>query len=281
MAAKDTSRISPTAHYTAYAWYRHGMSVPELATTKGRVLFHALAPANRLFSLAGKADLESMLLARHRVIDHLLGQAIRSGEVQQVVEVAAGLSPRGLRIRRRFPNISYVEADLAGMIASKRARIGHKLDERHSLVVVNALAESGPESLQHLATQLHPTKGTAVITEGLLPYFDRHDGFLIWNNIKAFLSTFPSGLYLSDYYLEEDSMRVLGARQLSTVLSWFVGGRTHFPFSDDRSLVSALQETGFEDAAIHIAGDYARELSIERPQRSGFVRVIEARTKTA
>ena len=281
MTAEDTSRISPTAHYTAYAWYRNGMSVPELATAKGRVLFHALAPANRLFSLAGKADLESMLLARHRVIDHLLSRAIRSGEVEQVVEVAAGLSPRGLRIRRRFPNISYIEADLPGMVESKRARIGDKLDAQHRLVVVNALAGTGPESLAALASELDPSKGTAVITEGLLPYFSRQDGFAIWSNIKGFLGAFPSGLYLSDYYLEEDSMRVLGARQLSTVLSWFVGGRTHFPFRDDRALVSGLHSAGFADTAIHIAGDYARELSIERPQRSAYVRVIEARVKAA
>jgi len=280
MTAPDTSRISPTAHYTAYAWYRNGMSVPELATTKGRMLFHALSPANRLFSYAGKADLESMLLARHRVIDHLLGCAIRSGEVQQVVEVAAGLSPRGLRIRRRFPNISYVEADLKDMIQTKRSCIGRMLDERHSLVVVNALAESGVDSLAHLATQLDPTKGTAVITEGLLPYFDGADGAQIWRNISAFLRSFPSGVYLSDYLLKDDSMRVLGARQLSSLVSWFVGGRTHFPLRDDRALVAALQGAGFEDSAIHIAGDYARELSIERPQRSGYVRVIEARTRS-
>ncbi len=278
MTAPDTSRISPTAHYTAYVWHRHGMSVPELATPKGRALFYALSPANRLLSLAGKADLESMLLARHRVIDHLLGEAIGSGEVQQVVEIAAGLSPRGLRIRRRFPNISYVEADLPGMIKSKRVRIGAKLDERHSLVAVNALAESGPDSLQHLATLLDPTKGTAVITEGLMPYFDGVDGARIWHNIDGFLRSFPRGLYLSDYYLEEDSMRVMGARQLSGLVSWFVGGATHFPLRDDQSLVSALQEVGFADVAIHIAGDYARELSIERPQRTGYVRVIEART---
>ncbi|MCP4445723.1 MAG: class I SAM-dependent methyltransferase [Myxococcales bacterium] len=123
------------------------------------MLYHALAPANRLLSLAGKADLESTLLARHRVIDHLLQEAIRAGTVGQVVELAAGLSPPGLRMRRRFPNISYVEADLPAMANTKRERIGHKLDELHSIVEVNALAESRNGSLLELASHLDPSKG--------------------------------------------------------------------------------------------------------------------------
>lgn len=278
MAAPDTSRISPTAHYTAYAWYRNGMSVPELATRKGRVLFHSLLPANRLLALAGKSDLESMLLARHRVIDHLLTEAIKAGEIGEIVEIAAGLSPRGLRMRRRFPNISYVEADLPGMIETKRALIGHKLDYGHSLVPINALAESGPDSLQHLATQLDPTRGVAVITEGLLPYFDGPTGAQIWQRIGDFMRCFPTGLYLSDYYLERDTMRVLGAKQASALISWFVNGKTHLPLWDDADLKTALADAGFEDTRIHVAGDFARELQIERPVRSAFVRVIEART---
>ncbi len=281
MTAPDTSRISPTAHYTAYAWFRHGLSVPELATPKGRILFHALAPANRLLALVGKADLESVLLARHRVIDHVLSLAIRSGEVEQVVEIAAGLSPRGLRMRRRFPNISYIEADLPAMIKTKKLRIGHKLDEQHSLVTVNALAESGVDSLAQLATHLDPTKGTAVITEGLLPYFDRATGALTWKNIAAFLGAFPRGMYLSDYYLEEDSRRVAGTAQMSRMLSWFVGGKIHFPMWDDRELVEGLERAGLPGATIHVAGDFAQELQIERPQRSAFVRIIEAHTKSA
>lgn len=278
MSAPDTSRISPTAHYTAYNWYRHGLSVPELATTKGRLLFHALLPANRLLSLAGKADLESMLLARHRLIDHLLKQAIDAGEVGQVVEIAAGLSPRGLRMRRRYPNITYLEADLPEMVENKRALIGDKLDAGHRLVAVNALADSGPESLRELAKQLDSTRGVAVITEGLLPYFDGPTGSQIWRRISDFMRGFPKGLYLSDYYVARDSMRVLGVRQMSKVLSWFVGGAVHMAHWDDEALTIALAEAGLPNATIHIAGDFARELQIEGPERSAHVRVIEVHT---
>ena len=40
-----SARISPTAHYTGYTWFAHGLSHPAFATSTGRVLYRALAPA--------------------------------------------------------------------------------------------------------------------------------------------------------------------------------------------------------------------------------------------
>lgn len=277
MPAPDTSRISPTAHYTAYVWYRYGLSTPELATGKGRTLYHALMPANRILTLAGHADLESVLLARHRVIDHLLKQAIDSGEVGQIVEIAAGLSPRGLRLRRRHPEIPYYECDLAQMAATKRGLIGHKLDDGHRIWPVNALSEDGPDSLAALADSLDANKGVAVITEGLLPYFDEPSSKRIWQNIYAFMQRFSGGVYLSDYYLRGDTNKVLGARTMAKLISVFVQGATHMPFEDETALRAALSAAGFGDTYIHRAGDFAAELQIENARRSAYVRVIEAR----
>src|SRR4051812_43465992 len=95
MSATDSSRISPTAHYTSQVWFRHGMSHPALETAFGRRLHAALAPINFAYRVTGRPNLDEMLLARHRCLDALLERAIASGEVSQVIEVAAGLSPRG------------------------------------------------------------------------------------------------------------------------------------------------------------------------------------------
>lgn len=277
MTAPDTSRISPTAHYTAYVWYQYGMSTPELATTRGRTLYHSLAPANRALAFAGQADLESVLLARHRVIDHLLRQAIATGTVGQIVELAAGLSPRGLRMRRRYPQVPYVECDLAQMVETKRDLIAHKLDASHKLRVVNALASAGCESLDALADSLDTSQGVVVITEGLLPYFDKEGGMAIWRNVHSFMRRFSSGLYLSDYYLRGDTHRVVGARTMAKLISLFVRGQTHLPYQDADGLEMALSSAGFSDAKVHRAGDFASELHIENAKRSAYVRVIEAR----
>lgn len=277
-SAPDTSRISPTAHYTAYVWHRHGMSTPELATSKGRALFYVLQAANRALAMGGQADLESMLLARHRVIDFLLKEAIDEGRVGQIVEIAAGLSPRGLRMRRRYPDITYVEGDLPEMIANKQRLIGDKLSEGHRLVGINALADTGPGSLDELAETLDTGKGVAVITEGLLPYFDGSTVSDIWRRIHHFMERFSEGLYLSDYYLRGDSLRVVGVRPMSKVLSWFVSGGVHLSLEEESDLYAGLGQSGLSRVNIHMAGDFAQQLQIESPKRSAYVRVIEART---
>ncbi len=86
------------------------------------------------------------------------------------------------------------------------------------------------------------------------------------------------GLYLSDYYLRGDTNKVLGARAMSKLISWFVRGATHMPLEDDPSLEAALASCGFVNSRIHRAGDFASELQIENAKRSAYVRVIEARS---
>src|SRR6185503_11286122 len=103
--------ISPTAHYTGYVWFAHGQSHEAFATRKGRLMYRALHGANLAAHATGLPSLEGMLLARHRLIDLRLAQAIDAGE----------LSPRGWRFRSRYGDrITYVEADLPGMLSNKQ-----------------------------------------------------------------------------------------------------------------------------------------------------------------
>src|SRR4051812_29320105 len=94
--------VSPTAHYTGRVWVRHGLSHPELATWEGQLLFDVLAPTMAVSGALGGPTLEASLLARHRIIDALLADAIDAGTVTQVVEAAAGMSPRGWRFAQRY-----------------------------------------------------------------------------------------------------------------------------------------------------------------------------------
>src|SRR3954471_21693303 len=117
MSRSRPEMISPTAHYTGYVWFVHGQSHEAFATPTGRFMYRALHGANLLAHKVHLPTLEGMLLARHRVIDLRLAQAIDAGEIEQIVEVACGLSPRGWRFRTRYGDrITYVEADLPGMI---------------------------------------------------------------------------------------------------------------------------------------------------------------------
>src|SRR5947208_3363595 len=121
MGRDHPETISPTAHYTGYVWFAHGQSHEAFATRTGRLMYQALRAPNAAARAVGLATLEGMLLARHALIDLRLTQAIEAGEVSQVIEIASGLSPRGWRFTQKFPELTYLEADLPAMVSHKRS----------------------------------------------------------------------------------------------------------------------------------------------------------------
>ncbi len=254
----DSSRISPTAHFTGYVWYRHGLGDPALQTRAGKFLVTAFTPIDRAVRWAGGSNLEDVLLSRHRLIDDLLERAIAVGEVSQVLEVAAGLSPRGLRFTRRHGDrLRYVEADLPGMVKRKRQALERTAVPDHlSVVELDALAESGPTSLPAVTERhLDPSRGLAIITEGLVNYFDRRTVEGMWHRFARVLSSYPHGLYLSDLHLADQMKKVPGARAFSALVSVFARGRVHLHYRDETEAGAALLAAGFAEARIHPAGN--------------------------
>lgn len=271
----DSARISPTALFTGYTWYRHGLGDAALRTRAGQVLVAAFSPIDRVARLMGSPTLEGTLLGRHTLIDRLLDEAIERGEVGQVLEVAAGLSPRGLRFTRRHGDrLLYVEGDLPGMAGRKRralAGVTPPPGPRHAVVEIDALADDGPDSLAAVAERLlDPTVGLAIVTEGLVNYFDRTAVEGMWARFGRLLARHPHGLYLSDLHLADDMARVRGARAVATLVSVFARGRVHMHFADEAEAGRALLTAGFAEARLHPvpgAGD-----------RVAPVRVVEARS---
>ena len=271
-----SARISPTAHFTGYVWYRNGLGDPALQTRTVRLLVAAFTPFDRAARLAGGPALEDMLLGRHRAIDERLTLAIERGEIQQVLEVAAGLSPRGLRFTRRHPtDLFYIEGDLPDMARRKRqalSRAGSAPGAHHLVVEVDALADDGPASLAAVASRFFdPARGLAIVTEGLLNYFDRAAVEGMWARFARVLSRHEHGLYLSDLHLGDDVDGTRGARAFTALLSVFARGKVHFHFADTGEAGRAVLAAGFSEARFFPAG---------RSSRSGRppVQVLEAVT---
>jgi O-methyltransferase involved in polyketide biosynthesis len=269
--------ISPTAHYTGYVWIAHGQSHDAFATRTGRLLYRVLRGANVIAQRAGLASLEGMLLARHRLIDLRLARAIDAGEIQQVIEIAAGLSPRGWRFASRYADrITYVEADLPGMIVHKRrilAALGGET-AHHRTAEVNALADTGPVSLAAVCATLDPSKGTAIITEGLINYFEREIVLAMWRRFSAALRRFPRGLYLSDMVLR-DGNRGPFTLGFSWLVSAFVRGRVHLPFETAEQTEDALTSAGLVGRLLD-PRDFASEITDLEAAGASRVRIIEA-----
>jgi O-methyltransferase involved in polyketide biosynthesis len=244
--------ISPTAHYTGQVWRRNGLSHEELGTLEGRVLFDALEPAMRASRALGGPTLEGLLLARHRIIDDALTDAIDAGRIAQVLEIAAGMSPRGWRFAERYGDrLSYVEADLADMAERKRRaleRIG-SLGEHHRVAEVDATSD---DSLAAVVATLDRGAGLAIVTEGLLTYFGHDDVIAMWRRFARELALFSSSLYLADIRIGGVD-RGVAERAFRVILSSFVQRQVHVHFDGEAEAVETLHATGFAEARLHPA----------------------------
>lgn len=274
MTRAHPETISPTAHYTGYVWFAHGHSHAAFATPTGRLMYHALHAPNVIARRVKLPTLEGMLLARHRLIDLRLTLAIETGAIGQIVEVAAGLSPRGWRFRNHYGDrITYVEADLPGMLAHKRrvlAQLGGETPH-HRTAEIDALIDDGPTSIHDVLATLDPGVGTAIITEGLVNYFDRPTLLGMWTRFGEGLRRFPSSLYLSDLILDDNQGSLV--RGFKYLLSAFVRGNVHLHFSSSDDAESALLACGLPGVLLDPREFELKDLESEGAAR---VRIIEA-----
>lgn len=280
---EDTARISPTAYYTGHVWCRNGLSHAALDTREGAALFQVARPLMRLARrYTGGVSLEDILLQRHRVIDHLLTTASEDGSVGQVVELAAGMSGRGLRSCERFGSLVYVEADLPAMAARKRRVLESAglMRARHHVVTVDVLRDDGPTSLGDATRELlDPARGTAIVTEGLLNYFDEADVAGMWRRFSRFLAPFPASLYLADVYLERSVAHLPAVRGFRRLLETFTRGRTHLHFHEAHEVEDGLVAGGFARARVHRPREFADRLVLPSIDGPDVVHILEASTR--
>lgn len=274
----ESSRsISPTAHYTGQVWYRNGLSFEELHTSNGELLYNLLLPIQPLVRFAMGASLEEFLLQRHLLIDHLLTQKIESGEVTQVVEIAAGLSPRGLTFAERYPNIQYYETDLSDMIAMKQELLKkRKRPDNHHMTTVDVLLDLGEPSLfGALSRLMNHTRGVALITEGLVTYFDRATLQRIWQRFNRFLEAFPRGIYITDTNPRDLNDTNLLASLFRHGLEFFVNRPISFPFYSAADARGMLLSEGFAEVVVYDPNDFSYLPKMPYTSHTP-VRVIEA-----
>jgi len=272
--------ISPTAHYTGMVWLQNGLSHPAFATLRGQALYYGLKAPLRALQLLGAPTVDGFLLARHRLIDQELEDAIESGRISQVVEIAAGLSPRGWRFAERYGDrLTYIEADLPDMAECKRQLLldGGLDRDNHQIRTLNALNDDGPDSLRELVRELDPARGLAIISEGLINYFDTEAVLGMWRRFAGALAGFSEGLYLSDLFLDSNNGGT--AKQIfQTLLSTFVRGRVHLLFDSETQACEELLHAGFAQARLLDPRDFRTGIPDCRRPGAETVRVIVART---
>ena len=137
-----------------------------------------------------------------------IAQTIRTCGAMQVIELASGLSLRGLAMTSAIGNLTYVETDLEDLTEAKAALVD-ELRRQHNLpasasyrlVVANAL----DWGLLQLAVQsLRHDQPIAVVNEGLFQYLSAGEMETVARNVHALLADFGGVWITPDFSLKED-----------------------------------------------------------------------------
>lgn len=274
-----SERISPTAHFTGTVWQRNGLGHPALEGAASSTLYTATRPLSALLSVSADGmSLEKSLVQRHRIVDALLERAIEQQGVRQVVELAAGLSGRGLRFRDRYRDrgLVYVDSDLQGMMERKRGALG-PLPEGYTLRTVDVMSPQGPDSLHALVQQLDPALPTAVISEGLVNYFDWPAIEGLWRRVADALGAFPKGVYICSTRVAEAKAPPAPTRFVRWAIQQVASTRLHEHFTEQDDMPAALRGLGFDRAELNTVEQWAPRIPLPHP-KGGSLRVIEAWT---
>ncbi len=234
--------ISFTAHYTGYIWFQEGISHPALASRKGHFFAGLMAPFESLAEHTIGDSMRTTLRQRHTLIDRRLDHWLAQYPDAQILEIAAGLSPRGWRYRQAHPGLTYVEADLPAMAAAKRQALAGLENPPPRIEGVDLFSEE----FTALLDSFDAARPLIIISEGLINYFSKAMLHELWTVLASGLARFTQGIYLTDLYPEPVTRRLAKVIwQSSKLLRYFSRSAFAFHFISPREVETALHAAGF------------------------------------
>ena len=186
----DHSLISPTAKLVA--WWRSYSDIPY--AKESSELSHAYTAVHKMMAPLQITPEQTLWGAPILEIRYksLLREIKKSG-IKQVMELASGISLRGLTMTAD-PTIRYIETDLPGITQEKLRLVETITGKSANSVRPNLIfAEANVLNLLDLdkaAEGLDPKKPVAIIHEGLLQYFSRQEKIEATHNIKSLLKKY-------------------------------------------------------------------------------------------
>jgi O-methyltransferase involved in polyketide biosynthesis len=185
----DYDKISPTAWGVAYR--RSLTDIPfakDIFEQLQKRLEESGSGDMEIFKKLMFTEMTPQFEARYKLINNI----IRQNPTNHILEIAAGLAPRGLEFTQD-PMIEYIELDLPDMMDQKRAIVQSMQSKMNTIPNKNLYFEDGNaldlESL--ISASEHFTKGPITVThEGLLRYLNFEEKEKVAKNIRALLEKF-------------------------------------------------------------------------------------------
>jgi O-methyltransferase involved in polyketide biosynthesis len=135
--------------------------------------------------------------ARYKLINRLIVE----NKSNQILEIASGLSPRGLMMTEEDQSLCYVEVDIPAMAENKRRILRNLFDKNKAKPQKNLHIEDGDalykDSLMS-AVRYFENEPITVVNEGLLRYMSFDQKAVIAKNIHDLLEKFDGVWITSD-----------------------------------------------------------------------------------
>ncbi len=186
----SNERISPTAWMVAEG--RTFSDIPfsrEIFREVEKIGRKGIGPDPDDIEKITATDLAPRFEARYKIINHL----VRSFGFRQVLEIASGLTPRGIEMTEDGSVDTYVEMDLPGIIKIKRTivkTIYRELKKKKRKLFLEEGDALDGESMRTAAEHFNPARPVAVVSEGLLRYLNFEEKAEVAENIRNLLVAF-------------------------------------------------------------------------------------------
>ena len=239
--------ISFTAHYTGYIWYQMGISHPEFATKKGKMLAAVAHPVETWAEKYVGGSMRTTLKQRHQIIDEILEKLIAQHPDLQVLEIASGLSPRGWAFRQKYPQIDYRELDLPDMAAIKTQALQQLQADSPQVLSADLFSED----FQNAFAVFDPSRPLVIVSEGLINYFNQAHIQQLLKNIVNCGAAFKTLHYLTDLYPEPTQNKLANIIWSSSKLLKVISRSAFsFHFTMPEHVKHFVQAAGFKSVQI-------------------------------
>jgi O-methyltransferase involved in polyketide biosynthesis len=237
--------VIPTGWLTAYG--RTFTDIPYSQEMFGALeAIRANGDSAETLEIMKDTNLAPQFEARHL----MLNKHIAATGIKQVLEVAAGLSTRGLELTAD-PDFTYVEVDLPGMVADKKKIVGDlqaagKVPERPNLFI-EAGSATDEADLRAAAEHFKAAKPIVIANEGLLRYLSMEAKRQYADSVKTLLRKFGGAWVTSDISLpsiiyKEDDIMAERRKKISAITGINVANNL---FKDEDDAKQFFDDLGF------------------------------------
>lgn len=261
--------ISITARYTAAAWAALELPFAErFVDWRGRAMFRASRLGARFVpGRFGHLLMDGILTPRHLYMDDW----VRHHKIEQVIEIASGFSPRGLMFANE--GVHYIEVDRPNVIGEKRRLCANDSPRPE---FVGADVTSG-NMVERVTAACRPGLRTAILNEGMAPYFSREAYLPALANIRK-LALATQATLVTDFYRAPARFSPLAAlTRLSSHALRTIADRVYLYVRNEAELRALFSDSGWQVESIATPAENARYLRGRRPAQANWVYVVAAK----